>query len=163
MHELKNNSELRARFEEDLIATYANQPHPNLSKFGDHKEGNKGRYKDNKVDSMWKGYQLFARTSMRIISKKETDFPLGRYVIGKVIDDGKKVQFARIPFRHQTRKLATEEMNRLVEIYNEPFALFRCVEINSNTVSKEDFEKRIAKINLQKQIDQLQQELLNLN
>jgi hypothetical protein len=37
--------------------------------------------------------------------------------------------FTKVPFRHQTKSLAMAEANRLVEEFQEPFAVLRCVDI----------------------------------
>ena len=161
MQELSNNAELRLRFEEDIKTKYAKQPCPSLERVqagSPHSAGREGKYKDPKVHSMWKGYQLLAANAYR----EADEHVAGRYIIGKVVG-GNKFQFSRVPFHHQSRKQATAEMNRLVEAHNEPFAIFRCVEINNNVLSVEEFAKQKAKLSIQRQIDQLQQELSALN
>lgn len=166
MQELKNNAELRLRFENDLIAAYPNQKHPNLEKINTDEHGLKGRYKDQKVHNMWKGYQLFSLPAIQYLNrhqKKGGQFVVGRFIIGRILESTGQAQFSRTPFHHVNIHTAMNEMDRLVKTHNAPFALFRCVDVNTNVKTPEEFKREQAKIAIQLQIDKLQQELNSLN
>lgn len=83
------------------------------------------------VNSQWMGFQMYHRRFTNAGSpehKAKYNNALGRYVIGKIQLNG-TVGFHHQPYRHKTKASALEEANRLVDDYNTPFAVFRCLDI----------------------------------
>lgn len=125
-------NDLRERFIADLKLTYGDNPLPDLSlvQSGQPNSGGRvGSFKDKKVQTLWQGYRMAHGVNHREVKVDQKGTHAGTYVVGKV--DNKKVRFSPSPYRHQRRELANAECQRLVALYGESFAIWRCVEIYS--------------------------------
>lgn len=88
-----------------------------------------GAYKDKKVMCLWNGFRLYhERLDPGYTSKEARGNGVGLYIIGRAHEGG-SFTFSKVPYRHKTRQLATEEMDRLVKDNNAAFAVLRVVEI----------------------------------
>lgn len=90
-----------------------------------------GKYKTSWVNARWEGFQMYHRhltIAGKPAFKNRYNRTLGRYVVGQVGHQG-KVVFTRVPFRHPTRASAMEEANRVAAEQQQPFAVFRCLDI----------------------------------
>lgn len=117
-------TELRIRFETDMRKKF--------QKSGIDLERNlAGAYRCKRIQLWWCGYKLAHESENGINRTVAT--PVTRFIVGRVVEDNgtNKFHMAPTPYRHLRRDGATEEAQRLADLHDDKFAIFRCVDVVS--------------------------------
>lgn len=89
-----------------------------------------GKYKDKRTLWMFRGFKFYHNNVLfqNNVTQEHYTNPIGRYVIGRVGENG-VVYMSPRPYRHSSRAKAITEAKRLRAENNATFAVFRCIEV----------------------------------